>query len=102
LRVDFRGKITKECNRQAAALIEHHGLKSRADLIELLVRIEYRRLETQNIYSKAAAKLSHSLKLSRQLAPAEIEKVSFNRGTINVYTAFSGEPYLIRESDWSS
>jgi len=98
---DFRGNVTEECNRQALTLIEHHGLKSRAQLIELLVRIEYRRLETQNIYSKAAQKLSHSLKLSRQLMPSEIEKVSFGRGTINIYTAFSGEPYLIRESEWS-
>ena len=103
--VDFRGQISAECDRQASALIDHHGFRKRSELIEFLIRLEYRRVaelrNSEGIYHRTADVLSRELKLTRPIAPNEIERVVFQRGKpIAANTGFSGEPYLIREKEW--
>ena len=103
--VEFRARITEECDRQAQALATHHGLKSRAQLIELLIRLEYRRIAylntSEGVYSHAASVLSRAKKLAHPLNPNEIERVVFYRGKpISAYTSLSAEPYLIKNEEW--
>ena len=98
---DIRAKLSDEAGRQLRALMDRHGFSRPSELIDFVVRIEYRRcgyLGDDGVYEAAADNLRRTLKIDR-LSAAEIESVTFRRDRpVSVRTGHSGEPYLIK--DW--
>ena len=101
---DIRAKLSEERGEQLLAIRESLGYSKTVEVLDYLILQAYLHLcysnTARDIKRKAAICLTRFKKLAMPLNENDIEKVSFVNGTVQVWTSFSGEAYLIPEREW--
>ena len=101
---DIRAKLSDQRGKQLDALKAALGYPKTADVLDHLILQAYLKLcysnSSRDIKRKAAIALTRFKKLAVPLGENDIERVMFVNGAVQVWTAFSGEPYLIPEKEW--
>ena len=97
------GGLSEETLKRFSELKDYLGANTQAGTMEVLVNILHLHLLGSSrvaLFRKAAKLVSANERLSRELQPSEVQRVSIQKGLVLVWAWHQGEPYKISEEVW--
>ena len=97
------GHLSRKTLKRFSELKDYFGVNTQTGTMDLMVNILHLHLLGSSrvaLFRKAAKLVSANERLSRELQPSEVQRVSIQKGLVLVWARHQGEPYKISEEVW--